>query len=254
MKAANQVAATLRLRGTTIPVIALAVRTADPEQLEDELARKVLEADGSLAGGLGVIDLSALTEPPPSLAPLAEMVRRFGMRPVAVLGADEAFGSEADALGLALLPAAGRGMAARNEPDAAPAPIAAPEPVPPPVVPEPLLATAMLLDRPLRSGQRVYARGRDLVLLAGASPGSELIADGNIHCYGPLRGRAMAGASGDTSAHVFALDFQAELVSIAGIYKSFEQLSDEFRGRPVRASLQLEGEQRRIVLSPLGDR
>lgn len=242
MKAAPPLAVSaLRLRGTTIPVIALAVRNADPRQCEEELSRKVAEADGSLAGGLGVIDLSALAGQSVALAPLADMVRRFGMRPVAVLGADEACAPEAERLGLALLPAIGR-----NREAAEPEPAPAPEPPPP--------TTALVLDRPLRSGQRVYARGRDLVLLAGASPGSELIADGNIHCYGRLRGRAMAGASGDVSTHVFALDFQAELVSIAGIYKSFEQPGEEARGKPVRASLQLEGEQRHIVLTPLGDR
>lgn len=244
--AANQVVAPFRLRGTTIPVIALAVRNTDPGQLEEELARKVLEAEGSLAGGLGVIDVSALSGQPVELGRLVEMVRRFGMRPVAVLGADESFSPEAETLGLAMLPAHGRPaepppVSAEAAPASAPA-----EPVPP--------AAALVLDRPLRSGQRVYARGRDLVVLAGTSPGSELIADGNIHCYGRLRGRAMAGASGDTATHVFALDFAAELVSIAGIYKSFEQLTDEYRGRPVRASLQLDGEQRRIVLTPLGDR
>lgn len=241
------------MRGTTIPVIALAVRSADPTQLEEELARKVVEADGSLAGGLGVIDVSALAGQAVVLSPLVEMVRRFGMRPVAVLGADEACSPEADALGLTMLPAHARHAEAPTPPaEPAPAPAAEP-PAAEPAAPLPS-AAALVLDRPLRSGQRVYARGRDLVVLAGTSPGSELIADGNIHCYGPLRGRAMAGASGDTATHVFALDFMAELVSIAGIYKSFEQLSDEYRGRPVRASLQLDGEQRRIVLTPLGDR
>lgn len=251
--AAKQVVAPFRLRGTTIPVIALAVRNADPGPLEEELARKVLEADGSLAGGLGVIDVSALSGQPVELGPLVEMVRRFGMRPVAVLGADESCIPEAEALGLAMLPAHGRPAEASPAPaQASPPPAASPAAEPPPEPPPP--AAALVLDRPLRSGQRVYARGRDLVVLAGTSPGSELIADGNIHCYGPLRGRAMAGASGDTATHVFALDFEAELVSIAGIYKSFEQLTDEYRGRPVRASLQLDGEQRRIVLTPLGDR
>lgn len=246
LKAVNQVAAALRLRGTTIPVIALAVRNAAPEQLEEELARKVAEADGSFAGSLGALDVSALAGQPIMLAPLAEMVRRFGMHPIAVLGADEICGPEAQALGLAMLPANARHAEAPIEVQSEPPPALDSS--------EPPSTTALVLDRPLRSGQRVYARGRDLVVLAGTSPGSELIADGNIHCYGPLRGRAMAGASGDASMHVFALDFHAELVSIAGIYKSFEQLSDEFRGRPVRASLQLDGEQGRIVLTPLGDR
>ena len=109
----------------------------------------------------------------------------------------------------------------------------------------------MVVDRPVRSGQRIYARGGDLVLLAGASAGSELIADGNIHCYGPLRGRALAGASGDQDAQVFALDFEAELVSVAGVYKAFERLPVEVRGKAIRASLDTTDGQSQILLSPL---
>ena len=81
----------------------------------------------------------------------------------------------------------------------------------------------MVVERPLRSGQQVYAKGGDLVLLAGMSPGSEIIADGSIHCYGPLRGRALAGARGDTSARIFSTNFGPELVSIAGVYRTFER-------------------------------
>lgn len=112
--------------------------------------------------------------------------------------------------------------------------------------------TALVVERPLRSGQRVYARGRDLVLLAGISPGAEVIADGNIHCYGPLRGRALAGASGDATARIFATDFQAELVSIAGVYRTFELTDEQIRGgQPVRISLRNDVTSQAIAIEPI---
>jgi septum formation inhibitor MinC len=298
-----------------VPVIALVVRDPDPARLHAEAARKITEAAGDLAGGLGVIDLSQLPGEVVALAPLAEIVRRLGLSPVAVIGADPENEFEARALGLAMLPStaprasatprpAGQsrsGTEARAEGQARVAETAGPRPSPSsgegydPVAgaaagaPLPGGDTApgasdardaqdsrresrapgsagaqapgehdepgaLVIDRPLRSGQRIYARGRDLVLMAGTSPGSEVIADGSVHCYGPLRGRAIAGASGATGAHVFTLDFQAELVAIAGIYRTFENMPVDAAGKPVRASLRIDGEQRLIVLSPLAGR
>ncbi|EQD37244.1 septum site-determining protein MinC [mine drainage metagenome] len=89
----------------------------------------------------------------------------------------------------------------------------------------------------MRSGQRVYARGRDLVVTATVGAGAELIADGCVHVYGALRGRAVAGARGETGARVFCQDFHAELVSIAGVFRVFETLPPELAGKPVQAWL-----------------
>jgi septum site-determining protein MinC len=102
---------------------------------------------------------------------------------------------------------------------------------------EPPRAAARLVTTPVRSGTQIYARGTDLIVTASVSPGAELIADGSIHVYGPLRGRAMAGASGDTSARIFCSRFEAELVSIAGHYLVSEQLPPEQRGSPVQIAL-----------------
>ena len=89
----------------------------------------------------------------------------------------------------------------------------------------------------MRSGTQIYARGTDLVVTAAVSPGAELVADGNIHVYGALRGRAMAGASGDVEARIFCSRLEAELVSIAGRYLVSEQLPAEQRGFPVQIAL-----------------
>jgi len=96
----------------------------------------------------------------------------------------------------------------------------------------------MFVDRPVRSGQQIYARGGDLVLLAGMSNGAEVIADGSIHCYGPLRGRALAGAQGNDRARIMATNFGPEIVSIAGIYRTFEQgLPAAIAGKPALVRL-----------------
>jgi len=109
---------------------------------------------------------------------------------------------------------------------------AAAEPAPPPP-----RASARLVTTPVRSGTQIYARGTDLVVTASVSPGAELVADGNIHVYGPLRGRALAGASGDTDARIFCSRLEAELVSIAGRYLVSEQLPAEEQGFPVQIAL-----------------
>ena len=99
-------------------------------------------------------------------------------------------------------------------------------------------APTMFVERPLRSGQQIYAHGTDLVLLGGVSPGAEVIADGSIHCYGPLRGRAIAGAQGNQAARIVASNFGPELVSIAGVYRTFERgIPEAFAGKPTLVRL-----------------
>jgi len=127
--------------------------------------------------------------------------------------------------------------------EAGPETVAQPEPapVPAPASEAPAAAPArptMIVDTPVRSGQRIYARGSDLVVTAIVNPGAELIADGSIHVYAPLRGRALAGANGDASSRIFAMSMEAELVSIAGMYRTFEDgWSKELSRQAVQVSL-----------------
>jgi septum site-determining protein MinC len=98
--------------------------------------------------------------------------------------------------------------------------------------------SAMVVDKPLRSGQHVYAKGRDLVMLAMVNPGAEIMADGHIHVYAPLRGKAIAGAKGDTSARIFTNCLEAELLSIAGVYRTSDiPLPKEVAGKPAQVWL-----------------
>jgi septum site-determining protein MinC len=110
----------------------------------------------------------------------------------------------------------------------------------------------MVVDKPLRSGQKVYARGADLVVLAPVNQGAEVVADGNIHVYAPLRGKAMAGARGNTAARIFSLCLEPELISIAGVYRTSENpLPADIAGKPAQVRLSSEGGQDKLLIESL---
>jgi septum site-determining protein MinC len=111
----------------------------------------------------------------------------------------------------------------------------------------PQYGPAMIIDRPLRSGQKIYARHADLIVIGVVSHGAEVIADGNIHVYGPLRGKAMAGARGDTRARVFTTFFDAELIAVAGVYRSIATPPPNVANQA--AVVRLDGD--RLLVEPL---
>ncbi|MBT2750645.1 septum site-determining protein MinC, partial [Lysobacter sp. ISL-50] len=106
-------------------------------------------------------------------------------------------------------------------------------------------SVGMIQSTPVRSGQQIYADNRDLTVLTTVGAGAEVIADGSVHIYGPLRGRALAGAQGNTKARIFCREFHAELVAIAGHYKVLEDIPKELRGKAVQ--IWLEDEQIKIA-------
>ena len=108
---------------------------------------------------------------------------------------------------------------------------------PPPATEEIVAIPALMHHRPVRSGQRIYARHRDLVVTSAVGAGAEVMADGCVHVYGSLRGRAMAGVRGEVSARVFCHEFNAELVSVAGVFRVFETIPPDLAGKPVQAWL-----------------
>ncbi len=112
----------------------------------------------------------------------------------------------------------------------------------------PVSAATMVIDKPLRSGQQIYAKGGDLIVMAVVNHGAEVIADGNIHVYAPLRGKAIAGAKGNTQARIFSTCMEPELLSIAGTYRTTENpLPANIKGKP--AQIRLDGE--RLVFDPI---
>lgn len=247
----------IEFKGMTLPVVSVTLRSLHPGQL----ARSATELFGGEAffeGDAAVLELDqieaaeeASPEGSPDWSAIRAILDRHGLRVIGVRGGSDSLRETAAAAGLPGLPAfkrparAAAGPAAQ-EPPAVPAP--PPEPAPAPAAekvspaPLPAIVPTLIIDRPLRSGQQAYARGGDLVVLAAVNAGAEVIADGSIHIYAPLRGRALAGASGDTGARIFTTRFEAELVSIAGVYRTFEAgIPDQLGGQPVQ--VQLDGSQ-----------
>ncbi len=207
-------------------------------------ATTVVEGQGDLAlDGLAPVDLRAIVD----------LLRASQLQPVAVTGATPEELELAQTLGLA---------DAAEEPAPAAAAVPAPTEVGPEAVREVVReivvekiiekpvppAPTMVVDKPLRSGQRVYAKGGDLVVLALVNHGAEVIADGSVHVYAPLRGKAIAGARGDTAARIYAHSLEAELLAIAGIYRTTENpLPADVAGKP--AQVLLDGE--KLLMQPL---
>lgn len=162
--------------------------------------------------------------PPLNLAEFARRLRQQHLVPVGLQNGDEAWSQMAVNAGLALMPA-GR-----------PTKLAAPEPAPEPApVERPARQSrTVVVDEPVRAGQQIYAEGGDLIALAPVSPGGEVLADGNIHVYSHLRGRAHAGVDGDAGARIFCNSLEAQLVSIAGIYVVNEEIDARFLGKRVQ--------------------
>ncbi|MES2027172.1 MAG: septum site-determining protein MinC [Pseudomonadota bacterium] len=221
IKISTVVAVSAILREANLAVLDTAMQEmtgGNADFFDDEFA--VIDV-GSLEPAGQTIDWAAITA----------LLKSYRLNAVAVRNATPEMVSEILAQGLSL----DGTVKAREQNQAAPGqaeielepPVVqiAPEPAPvqtaAPVATQ-FAANTMIIDTPVRAGQRIYARGADLIITAAVNNGAEVIADGSIHIYAPLRGRALAGASGNTEARIFTLSMEAELVSIAGMYRTFE--------------------------------
>ena len=249
---AGSAPATFEIKSANLPLVALRLKSADLEALASDMARQYGDLPDFFDHEPLVIDLSAL---PPDVAAvdfarLIALLRGHRLAPLAFKGGTDAQAADALAAGLVAAPDA---VATRVSP--APAPSEAetePAPVTPEPAPPPAALPALVIDKPLRSGQQVYARGRDLVVMAMVNAGAEVIADGHIHVYAPLRGKAIAGARGNADARIFALSLEPELISIAGIYRTTENaLPPEVWGRATQVRLVAGPEGERLVMEPL---
>ena len=240
------------LKSTAWTLTALRLQTADTAALAAALDERFADSPGLFNGDAVVIDLAPLREADAvvDFVLLLPQLRRHGMLPIAVQSASPRQLAAAHAAGLAEAPdappAGKRGEAAVRDPAREVVREVVREVIVP--VPAPAAVPPMVIDKPLRSGQRIYARGGDLIVLAVVSFGAEVIADGNIHVYGPLRGRAIAGARGDVTARIFSTCLEPQLVSIAGIYRTTENpLAADVLGQA--AQVRLDGE--KIIVEPL---
>ena len=235
------------LKSATMTLVALVLQSTDLVALADELTKRFGDAQDFFNQDPVVIDLVAVANAPAEIdfEALVLLLRSYRMHPVAVRGGSSAQMEAAQAAGLADAHEA----SAVHPRLGSSAEIVARE-VPPEVLSkaQAVAPGTMVIHKPLRSGQRVYAQGSDLVVLAAVNFGAEAIADGHIHVYAPLRGKAIAGASGNTEARIFSTCMQPELVAIAGNYRTTENpLPVEVVGKP--AQIRLDGE--RLVFEPI---
>lgn len=244
----------IEFRNATLGATIAVLRETEPAALADALHKMLGGMPDFFSGEAAVLDFGSLAAQPARLdwAGLLSLLRRYQLQPVGVRNLSPDLLDGARRAGLAVLDNAE--LRDRQGPPAA-APAARSEPPPAATQPPaaaPIAAGTMFIDRPLRSGQQVYARGGDLVVLAGVSHGAEVIADGSIHCYGPLRGRALAGAQGDTAARIIASNFGPELVSIAGVYRTFEKgIPEQLAGRAAHVKLSGPANEHTLDLQPL---
>ncbi|WP_066097463.1 septum site-determining protein MinC [Xanthomonas massiliensis] len=224
----------------------LRVRTLDVARLVQEMADRVARAPKLFGRAAVIVDFGALSQAPdPTTAQaLIDGLRGAGVLPVALAYGTREIDQLAEQLDLPVLAK----FRAQYERAAEPAPAPAPRPAPAPAAPPRPAAPARpgrMQRAPVRSGQQLYAENCDLTVLSHVGAGAEIIADGSIHIYGPLRGRALAGARGNTEARIFCREFNAELVAIAGQYKVLEDVPEELRGKAVQ--VWLEDDQIRIA-------
>lgn len=204
----------------------------DLDSLSAQLGNKLRQAPEFFRNAPIVIDLSGLEDAGSAadFGALLPLLRELGFRPAGVRGGNDAWQRAAERSGLAVLGEFRPDTPARN-------PQAAATVAKPMAAPQPVGSGAKLIEHPVRSGQRIYAPGGDLIVLAPVSPGAELMADGNIHIYSSLRGRALAGVKGDLESRIFCMDLQAELIAIGGQYQISENLEESIRGKPVQVFL-----------------
>ncbi|MCD9005426.1 septum site-determining protein MinC [Luteimonas sp. XNQY3] len=223
----------------------LRVRTLDVARLAEEMRSRVTRAPKLFDRAAVILDFGGLAELPDTTTAqaLIDALRDAGALPVALAWGSPANAALAEALDLPVL---SKFRAQYENADAvtAPAPSrAAPEPAPPPPAAKAAPAAAavepgLVQAGSVRSGQQLYAQNRDLTVLSSVGAGAEVISDGSIHIYGPLRGRALAGAQGSATARIFCRSFHAELVAVAGHYKVLDDIPRELHGKAVQVWLE----------------
>ena len=239
------------IKSADLPLLALLLKTTDVQAIQAALQAQLAESPGFFDQDPVVIDVSALeldeTCPVLDYSGLVTVLKAQGLVPLAIKGAEGLQKEAARACGLVEASDLRMRRAIPQQADIPSSP--AVEPV---MVVAPQSMTTLVVDKPLRSGQQVYAKGADLIVLAMVNPGAEVIADGHIHVYAPLRGKAIAGARGNVQARIFAQAMEPELVSIAGVYRTTDkELGPDVRGRPAQVSLQSGTDGEKLLIVPL---
>ncbi len=278
--------AAFEVKSTRLEMLSLRLHTADLAQLSQFLRKK--KDKYQVLGALPfVLDLDDLTDTDADLSAIGSLLARQGIAVIAARGAEQRWADKVHAAGLFYLSHEHKKAAeteidehekaACTEPSAEHAEDSVTEAAdtatdsvtetktesatenngqdaeeekqPAPAADDHVPRPTLVINSPVRTGQQVYAKNADLIVMGMVSEGAEVIADGNIHVYAPLRGRALAGESGDKTARIFVQSMQAELVSVAGIYRVFEQnLPPHLHKHAVKIELQ---EDERLAISAI---
>lgn len=234
------------IKSAQLPLVALVVHDGDVEAVLHDMQQRFGDAPDFFDHEPLLIDLTPLDglDTVPAFLRLMTGLRTFKLCPLAFKGGNADQRIAAQAAGLI------EAKDALLTPSVAVAEAPAPAVSHTPVIPGSL--PALVVDKPLRSGQQVYARGRDLVVMAMVNPGAEVIADGHIHVYAPLRGKAIAGARGLTEARIFAQSLEPELISIAGVYRTSDvPLPPTVLGKPAHIRLQSADGDDKLLIEPI---
>lgn len=240
----------LEFKSSTFFVPVLILYSQDLHLIEQSLQEKIKQAPDFFENSPLVFDVQELNKQECNLdiADLVELFHKTGLFPIGIRGGNERQNNQAQALFIPIdtirsseiineLAEAQKTIVATPEPE----PNSKPKPevtiAKSTAIPVSTYVPATLISHPIRSGQRIYAAG-DLIVMSQVSAGAEIMAEGNIHVYNTLRGRALAGVQGNKSARIFCSDLQAELVSIAGDYKTSEDLGSDVRKKPIQIYLQ----------------
>lgn len=246
--------APFQMRGSTFTLMVLKVGDPRNPNFFPVLAGKIAQAPNFFRNAPVVLDLDDLPAGAPfDFAQFTGLLRNLGLICIGLQGGTRELQDAALAAGLAVVPparggasepirpladsgrSAAQGALGGGAPAAAAQPQQPPQPQPAPA-PTPSRGS-LIVTEPIRSGRQIYAEGGDLIVIGAVSPGAELVADGSIHVYGALRGRALAGVGGDRSARIFCHSLEAELVSIAGLYRVSEDMDKSLRRRQVQIYL-----------------
>ena len=250
--------ACFEIKSTNLPLVALLLKSRDLNRLGLELAQRFGDVPDFFDNDPLVVDLSPLgAETDGSVVwtvadfqALSALLRTYRLQPLVVRGGSPTQMAAATQAGFV---AVSDVLVHQPTPAHRASEATALQANPAPSAPNPLPLGALVIDKPLRSGQQVYARGRDLVVMAMVNPGAEVIADGHIHVYAPLRGKAIAGARGNADARIFSLAMAPELISIAGVYRTSENpLPTAVQGKPAQVRLVVEPDGDKLVIDAIG--
>lgn len=217
------------LKGSILSLTVLKLHSSDIEITKQAIDEKINQAPDFFVGIPVVIEPEVDNLDPTYLALLLEYLNQKQMIPIGIRTTNEAMKEQATYAGLAVF---GEDSNLKKRPKPTQEPKVEKE-----SKQEPGLKTAMVINRAVRSGQQIYAKDRDLIVMGSVNAGAEVIADGSVHIYGNIRGKVFAGSQGETSARIFAQKMDPELVCIAGLYQLSEDIADEYKKGFMEVSL-----------------